>query len=235
MKRKLVLSTLLYALAAMFAIGTFATGAPPAPQDDEVLSDVPLDEEEVVDVEHVAYRVRITNLTKGQPFSRIVLATHRPGLRFFALGREAPRPLVALAEHGNPLPLARVFRGADGVRDVAVTETPLGPGESVVVMLRAGGRHTRLSVAGMLTETNDGFFALNGARGPLVRRDWAHVSPAFDAGARQTTSCARPFPDRAVGATEESRARASSTFTPACTASATSSPRGTTSVIRSPG
>ncbi len=186
MKRKFFLSTTLFALLSIGLAG----GALLADEDPNVVA-------EEMDVEHIVFRVRITNLTKGQPFSRIALATHRGGIRYFELGAPAPRPLVALAEHGNPAPLARFFAGQDGVRDVAVTERPLGPGESVVMHLRGGGPHTRLSVGGMLVDTNDAFFALNGSRVPLRRNQRVRVSPAYDAGSElndeQCSSIPGPF------------------------------------------
>lgn len=194
MKPKFVLSIL---LAVAIAAGTLAAFAADATEDSVLETD--LEADAVHDVEHVRYRVRITNLTKGQPFSQIVLATHRPGLRWFRLGAEAPRPLVELAENGDPRPLAAVFHRADGVRDVAVTSGPLAPGESVVISLAAGGPHTRLSLAGMMTETNDGFFALHGAGGPVRRGVRAHISPGFDAGSEANDELCDSVPGPSCG------------------------------------
>jgi len=179
MRRKLYLSTMAVVLTAASCL-FFVTGGALLAAEDDGADVMALGEE--TDIENVVFRVRITNLTKGQPFSRIVLATHRGDLRYFELGAQAPRPVVALAEHGNPAPLARFFAGQDGVRDVSVTEGPLAPGDSVVMHLRGGGPYTRLSVGGMLVGTNDGFFALNSARGPVRRDRRVRFSPAYDAG-----------------------------------------------------
>lgn len=57
------------------------------------------------------YEVSITNITKGQTFTPILVATHRPGVRLFELGMEASPELEAVAETGNTAPMASLLDG----------------------------------------------------------------------------------------------------------------------------
>src|SRR6266849_4440540 len=61
------------------------------------------------------YRVTLTNLTGGQPFSPPVAATHRPGLHMFQVGHLATDQLAAIAQDGNESPMFSLFNGAEGV------------------------------------------------------------------------------------------------------------------------
>ena len=147
-------------------------------------------DEETVDA-NVVVDVRITNISQGQIFSRAVVATHTGEFRLFRLGNPARPSLAHLAETGNPEPLATALEGVDAVRDVAVTPQRLGPGESVTVHLR-GAR--RVSVAGMLVRTNDGFFGLNGTRIPLKRPVRVRFSPGYDAGSEFNDELCQSIP-----------------------------------------
>lgn len=140
-------------------------------QDDEATPET-IDANVVVDV-------RITNVSQGQIFSRTVVATHDEEFDLFRLGRTARPTLSHLAKTGNPAPLATALSQADGVRDVRVTPNVLGPGESVTVHLRGA---QRLSVAGMLVRTNDGFFGLSAARVPVRRPLRVRFSPRLRRG-----------------------------------------------------
>lgn len=128
------------------------------------------------------YEVSITNLTKGQTFTPILVATHREGVRVFELGAEASPELEAIAESGDPGPLAAFLEGLPGLKDVQVIEGLLGPGQTATVEVDARGPFRFVSVASMLIPTNDGFFGLNGVEGPNGRQSDVHFSPAYDAG-----------------------------------------------------
>ena len=128
------------------------------------------------------FRVSVTNLTKGQTFTPILVATHRAGVRLFELGSEARPELEAVAETGDTGPLAAFLEGLPQVKDVQVIGGLLGPGQTATVEVDARGPFRRLSVAAMLIPTNDGFFALNGVEGPRGQEADEHFSPAYDAG-----------------------------------------------------
>jgi hypothetical protein len=147
------------------------------------------DTEEPLGVENVAehlvpvYRITITNITRGQLFAPVLVATHRPGVHVFKLGDPASAELETLAETGDPRLLAEWLRANPDVKAVSSTGGVLEPGESVSVRVRTArhGFH-RISLVSKLLPTNDGFLALNGARGPLRLRGKRFVSPAYDAG-----------------------------------------------------
>jgi len=71
------------------------------------------------------YDVSVTNLTKGQTFTPLVIASHTPAVRIFAPGTQASPQLQVLAEEGAPDMLVTLLRGMTaGVREV-VTATGL--------------------------------------------------------------------------------------------------------------
>jgi len=124
--------------------------------------------------EHLqTYRVTLTNLTGGQPFSPPVAATHRPGLHMFQVGHLATNQLAAIAQDGNETPMFNLFNGADGVTQAVDVGRPLTPHGRVVGSFTdtvtfdiTARRGDRLSFATMLICTNDGFLGLDGVRLP---------------------------------------------------------------------
>jgi len=128
------------------------------------------------------YEVSITNLTKGQTFTPILVATHRKGAQIFELGAEASPEVEAVAESGDTGPLSAFLEGLPEVNDVQVVSGLLGPGQTATVEVDARGPFRFVSVASMLIPTNDGFFGLAGVEGPNGREPDVHFSPAYDAG-----------------------------------------------------
>jgi len=144
------------------------------------------------------YAVTVTNITRGQTFTPILVATHKAGVRLFELGQPASDQLETLAEEGNTAPLAALLRSMPGVNDVQSSGALLPPGESVTIMVRTQGTFDRVSLASMLIPTNDAFFALNGVEGPRGSRAvMTLISPAYDAGSERNdetcTSIPGPF------------------------------------------
>lgn len=131
------------------------------------------------------YRVTITNLTRAQPVTPPVVATHRIGFHVFVPGSTASDALALLAEEGDTSDLVAELEAAGAVHDVAVGDGPLMPGQSTTVEVAAPGNFVFLSAVGMLATTNDAFFGLDGysLRGNPRRR---HVEvPAYDAGSEE--------------------------------------------------
>lgn len=153
------------------------------------------------DDERRPFAVTVTNLTRGQTFTPVLVASHREGIRLFDLGQPASPQLAILAEEGNTAPLTALLLSTPGVRDVADSGAPPGgfvpPGQSKTVIVDAGRGAHHLSVAAMLIPTNDGFFALNGERGPRGDEVLTYFSPAYDSGSeRNDELCASiPGPD----------------------------------------
>lgn len=128
-----------------------------------------------------AFEVTITNITKGEIFTPIMVASHSPGIKLFKLGQPAGKELEMLAEGGDTGPLSERLAGA-GALDVVTTGDVLPPGQSVTVHVRTNPRNDHVSVAAMLVPTNDAFVAVNGVQGPRRHRSKTVMSPAYDAG-----------------------------------------------------
>ncbi|MGH9426372.1 MAG: spondin domain-containing protein [Terriglobia bacterium] len=143
------------------------------------------------------FEVTVTNLTQGQRFTPILVATHKQGLKLFELGQAASPQLEILAEDGDTAPLTALLRGMPEVLDVTDSGSllPMGllsPGGSVTLLVQTRGAFDHISVAAMLIPTNDAFFALNGVEGPSGNKMATHFSPAYDAGTERNDEICRP-------------------------------------------
>lgn len=147
------------------------------------------------------YRVTITNLTAGQIISPPVVVAHDEALGLFQVGQAASAPLAALAEDGMTGPLVEMLEGLDGVRDLAVAEGPVLPGQSVSLELTASGRKAALSGVGMLVSTNDAFFGFRKAETSEMRnrRPLVFDAPAYDAGSEANTESCLDIPGPPCG------------------------------------
>jgi hypothetical protein len=128
------------------------------------------------------FAVTVTNVTRGQSFTPILVATHRAGMRLFELGKAASSELARLAEEGDTAPLAALLSSMPGVKDVVSSGGLLPPGQSVTIIVKAEGHFDHVSMAAMLIPTNDGFFSLNGIAGPGRGQTIVRQSPAYDSG-----------------------------------------------------
>ena len=133
------------------------------------------------DADGRAFEVTITNITKGEIFTPIMVASHRHDVRLFEAGSPASPELEMLAEGGDTGPLSDKLLD-DGALDVVTTGGVLPPGQSVTVHVRTNHLHNHVSMAAMLVPTNDAFVAVNGVRGPGLYRSRTIMSPAYDAG-----------------------------------------------------
>jgi len=136
--------------------------------------------------QEVTYEVKVTNLTKGQTFTPILGAAHRPGVRIFEFGEPASDELAALAEAGNTAPLSEFLQGLgpQTVGEVVTAPGLLAPGETRVFEVRGARGQTHFSLAAMLIPTNDTFIALRDVALPLWGMRVFDV-PAHDAGSEQ--------------------------------------------------
>ncbi len=112
------------------------------------------------------YRVTITNLTKGQTFTPMLIATHTPAARIFAPGTVASPQLQVLAEEGDTAMLAALLRTTPTtVSEVVTGPPPLAglqtPGTTRTYDISGGSNFTQLSLAAMLIPTNDAFVGAN--------------------------------------------------------------------------
>src|SRR5216110_1639848 len=102
--------------------------------------------------------VTVTNLTRGQQFTPILVDSHKADVRLFELGSPASPQLKTLAEEGNVVPLTALLLSNHDVLDV-VNSGALGPGQSVTQRVGVYRGFDNVSVAAMLIPTNDGFFS----------------------------------------------------------------------------
>src|SRR5919109_245928 len=111
------------------------------------------------------YRVRIVNLTDGQPFTPPVIATHRGSFDLFEVGDLASVGMMQVAENGNVPNLVSALEQATDVTGVVTGTEPLVPeglpgsaghpyGASFGMTASAGARF--VSFVSMLICTNDG-------------------------------------------------------------------------------
>lgn len=128
-----------------------------------------------------AFEVTITNITKGEIFTPVMVASHRQGVHLFEAGHPASTELEILAEGGDTAPLSSKLLD-EGALDVVTTDGVLPPGQSVTVHVRMDQLHNHVSIAAMLVPSNDAFIAVNGVRGPGPFRSNTVLSPAYDAG-----------------------------------------------------
>lgn len=144
--------------------------------------------------ETLTYEVTLTNLAGSQPISPPVVVTHDPGLRFWEQGSAASPGIVAIAEDGDPSVAfdALSLLIGSGVTDVVNVGQPLtragtvvGDFSDSVTFTIEAHRGDRLSLAGMLICTNDGFAGLDSIRLPIHQRD--AFASAYDAGSEVNT------------------------------------------------
>lgn len=145
------------------------------------------------------YEIRVTNVTRGQSFTPIMVAVHKAGVKLFTLGEPASAELAALAEGGDTGPLSAVLAGNADVLEVITIPGRLEPGKSAVARLRTSGRFNHVSAAAMLIPTNDGFFALNDIAGPRGRSSLMLESPAYDAGSEPNDELCSSIPGPVCG------------------------------------
>jgi hypothetical protein len=147
------------------------------------------------------YTVTVENLMTGQPVSPPVFATHNSSFSIFSLGGAASADLEAIAEDGDQSALVASLLANPSVTDVVDVGEPLtrlnttaGSFEDAATFTITASPGDRLSFAGMLICTNDGFMGLNGLPMPKSgnRVFWAN---AYDAGTEDNTEVSEDLVD----------------------------------------
>jgi hypothetical protein len=134
--------------------------------------------------------VTVTNVTKSEYFTPLLIVSHTDDFRLFSPGGDASNELEQLAEGGDTGPLLASLEGRLDVHSAVATDGLLGPGETVTVEISSGsrfnprrGQFTRVSVVAMLIPTNDTFVAVNGALRPNRAGETVRIqAPAYDSG-----------------------------------------------------
>ncbi|HLC28106.1 MAG TPA: spondin domain-containing protein [Dehalococcoidia bacterium] len=145
---------------------------------------------------HRTYRVTLSNLTDGQPFSPGAAATHRPSFHAFEVGELAHPAIEAIAEDGNHMPAIQALTdlAEDGVvsdwyeigRPITRAGTVVGDFTDSITFEIDARPGDRLSLATMLICTNDGFTGLDGVKLPAQGSVTYH-SMGYDAGTEENT------------------------------------------------
>ena len=112
------------------------------------------------------YEVTITNVTKGQVISPVVMATHSSGMQpIYSFGSPASDELAGVAEDAVLQPLIDMLNADPSVANVVTimgAGGPIMPGETASAIISTHGNARELSMAAMLVTTNDTFTGLNG-------------------------------------------------------------------------
>lgn len=140
------------------------------------------------------FEVTITNLTRGQQFTPILVASHKSTVKLFELGKPASPELQILAEQGNTAPLAAALALLPGTGQVVSGSGLTNPGTSVKLIVEGRRGFGFLSVAAMLIPTNDAFFALNGVPLPRGNDTLTLTAPAYDAGTERNDELCASIP-----------------------------------------
>ncbi|MEM8981392.1 MAG: spondin domain-containing protein [Pseudomonadota bacterium] len=137
------------------------------------------------------YDVTVTNITRGQTLTPILVTTHSPRIALFELGAPASDELEVLAEDGGTGPFVAFLENAGNVvGDVTSTAGLLAPGESITIEIEGNPWRHVLSTAAMLIPTNDTFFAVDSVRLPRYGEKTVFAQ-AYDAGTEfNDQSCA---------------------------------------------
>ena len=143
------------------------------------------------------YRVTVTNLTRGQPFTPPVVAAHRPDVEVFAVGEPANEPTRQLAENGNLDPLVELATSTNSIRGAAVGTSPLVPeGDPAdtglpyyaMLELSADASARYLTFVSMLVATNDGIVGLDTVPLPeAVNESRTYYANGYDVGTERNT------------------------------------------------
>ena len=144
--------------------------------------------------DEAAYEVEITNVTRGEIFTPILLASHEAGVRIFQAGEEASAELEVLAEAGNVAPLETLLMGMPSVLATTDSNALLHPGESVTLHIETRAAFDHLSLAAMLIPSNDAFFGLADIAGPKGDKTIILYSPAYDAGTEPNSELCADIP-----------------------------------------
>lgn len=152
------------------------------------------------------YEVTVTNLTRGQPFSPPVVATHRGVGDLWHVSEPASFDVKEIAENGNNSPLLDTLRQrrlAGSIFDYQqLASTAMAPGPLVPTgrpgsasfpatvkgRIRASRRENRISWVSMLVCTNDGLTGVDGERLPTkLRRSVTYKVNAFETQTERNT------------------------------------------------
>jgi hypothetical protein len=128
------------------------------------------------------WTVTITNAANGTYFTPLMVAAHSAHVDAFQVGEPASDSLRLTAECGNTSGLIAAFENAGAEFDNNPAGGALAPGASATATLHPSPWNDRLTIAGMLVPTNDGFVGLDSVRVPKVPGTYTYPVNGYDAG-----------------------------------------------------
>lgn len=134
------------------------------------------------------YEVTIENVTAGQPLSPGLIVTHGAGLHLFEKGKKASAGVIKIAEDGMQMTAVEALKGMSGIHQVVDTAKPIVPNgtpgmpNTMTFRISANGGDARLSLAMMLSCTNDGFAGVDSIELPRDGQAKTIDAMAYDAG-----------------------------------------------------
>jgi hypothetical protein len=144
------------------------------------------------------YEVTFTNLTQGQVVTPPVVFSHTGLFSLFAAGEPAKAVVAQLAEAGNSAPLVASLMTFPPVFDVESATQPILPGESLTLMVSTSDSMNRITALGMLAQTNDCFFGVNGVMAPAEGMIVVYAN-AWDAGSEANNELSSHVPGPPFG------------------------------------
>ncbi len=144
------------------------------------------------------YQVSITNITHGQPVSPPIALLHSADFKLWQIGEAASDALEQMAEGGDGSALL-ALRSSNPQHQ---SDAPLPPGSSIEFSLTTTrGSFNRLSVVGMLVNTNDGFSGINAVELSKlnVGQSTVYYSHTYDAGTELNSELPGTIPGPADG------------------------------------
>jgi len=105
------------------------------------------------------YRIKLVNLTHGQPFSPPLALLHDGKFKAWEIGTPASIALEKLAEGGDA---GALLASQDG-KPNHISDSPIAPGQGVSFSMTADSNdHQHLTLATMLVNSNDAFSGISG-------------------------------------------------------------------------
>lgn len=143
-----------------------------------------------------SFNVEVTNLSNQQPFAPVAAVLHTSGYHGFSLGSMASDGLELLAESGDPSSFIAAADGHNMVLSSVSGTGVIAPGDNETITVQGNSSNPRLSLAGMLVNTNDGFIGLDDIDigGLDVGESLQLHARVYDAGTEANTEAASDVP-----------------------------------------
>lgn len=145
-----------------------------------------------------AYQISVTNITHGQPLSPPVAILHKANVSFWQVGEAATEAIERMAEGGDTSSLVALADASPYHQSDAV----IAPGATQQFTLSSQRRSfNRLTLMGMLVNTNDAFSGINGIELNKLKpgQTAVYYSHSYDAGTEFNSELPGTIPGPADG------------------------------------